>query len=94
MLIAAGVLCAIFGVIIGAPDAAAESDYLALVTLGFGEIIYEIFYNGDNIFGVNVSNGTQGITPVGLDPRSSAFDPDRRADLEGPRPVRRRCRSS
>jgi len=64
VLIAAGLLCALFGVIIGAPTLRLRSDYLALVTLGFGEIIYEIFYNGDDMFGVNVSNGNQGIAPT------------------------------
>jgi branched-chain amino acid transport system permease protein len=64
VLIGAAVLCAIFGVIIGAPTLRLRSDYLALVTLGFGEIINEVFYNGDNFFGVNMSNGTQGINPV------------------------------
>jgi branched-chain amino acid transport system permease protein len=64
VLIGAAILCAIFGVIIGAPTLRLRSDYLALVTLGFGEIINEVFYNGDNIFGQNISNGTQGINPV------------------------------
>ena len=41
-----------------------KSDYLALVTLGFGEIIPQFFYNGDDIVGHNLTNGTQGITPV------------------------------
>ncbi len=35
------------GVIIGAPTLRLRSDYLALVTLGFGEIIPQIFHNGD-----------------------------------------------
>ena len=64
VLIAAGLLCALAGIIIGAPTLRLRSDYLALVTLGFGEIIYEVFYNGDHLFGQNISNGTQGITPV------------------------------
>ena len=42
VLIAAGILCAIAGVIIGAPTLRLRSDYLALVTLGFGEIIFEV----------------------------------------------------
>ena len=41
-----------------------RSDYLALVTLGFGEIIPEFFYNGDNVGGFNLTNGTQGIQPL------------------------------
>jgi branched-chain amino acid transport system permease protein len=64
VLIAAGLLCALAGIIIGAPTLRLRSDYLALVTLGFGEIVYEVFYNGDNLFGVNVSNGNRGISPV------------------------------
>ena len=64
LLVIAGLLCALAGVIIGAPTLRLRSDYLALVTLGFGEIIYEVFYNGDDLFGVNVSNGNRGINPV------------------------------
>ena len=41
-----------------------KSDYLALVTLGFGEIIPQIFYNGENIAGFNLSNGSKGISPI------------------------------
>jgi branched-chain amino acid transport system permease protein len=65
--------CALWGVLIGAPTLRLRSDYLALVTLGFGEIIPEVFHNGDDIFGHNLTNGTKGIEPV--DPvRSLAFD--------------------
>jgi len=64
VLIAAALVCALAGVLVGAPTLRLRSDYLALVTLGFGEIIPEIFYNGDNVAGVNISNGTQGIQPV------------------------------
>ena len=64
VLVAAALLCAVFGIIIGAPTLRLRSDYLALVTLGFGEIIPEVFYNGDDVGGLNISNGTQGITPV------------------------------
>jgi branched-chain amino acid transport system permease protein len=37
---------------------------LALVTLGFGEIIPQFFVNGSNIGGFNLTNGTQGISPI------------------------------
>jgi branched-chain amino acid transport system permease protein len=63
LLIGAGI-CFIFGVLIGAPTLRLRSDYLALVTLGFGEIIPQIFRNGDDIFGFNLSNGDQNITPI------------------------------
>ena len=59
-----GLICAIFGIIIGAPTLRLKSDYLALVTLGFGEIIPQFFTNGENIAGFNLSNGTKGISPV------------------------------
>jgi branched-chain amino acid transport system permease protein len=60
----AGLFCAVCGVIIGAPTLRLKSDYLALVTLGFGEIIPQVFRNGENINGFNLSNGTKGITPI------------------------------
>ena len=59
-----GLICAAFGIIIGAPTLRLKSDYLALVTLGFGEIIPQVFTNGENIAGFNMSNGTKGISPV------------------------------
>ena len=59
-----GLICALFGIIIGGPTLRLKSDYLALVTLGFGEIIPQIFTNGENIAGFNMSNGTKGISPV------------------------------
>ncbi|MFE9689107.1 branched-chain amino acid ABC transporter permease [Micromonospora sp. NPDC005806] len=64
VLVAGAALCFVFGVIIGAPTLRLRSDYLALVTLGFGEIIPQVFRNGDNVFGFNLSNGDKSITPV------------------------------
>lgn len=64
VLVAGAALCALLGALIGAPTLRLRSDYLALVTLGFGEIIPQIFTNGDNIGGENISNGPRGITPV------------------------------
>lgn len=64
VLILGGIICAVFGIIIGAPTLRLKSDYLALVTLGFGEIIPQVFTNGENIGGFNISNGTKGISPI------------------------------
>jgi branched-chain amino acid transport system permease protein len=61
----AAVVTAIFGVLLGAPTLRLRGDYLAIVTLGFGEIIPKLFQNGDDIFGHNLTNGTRGIS--GLD---------------------------
>lgn len=60
-------LAALFGVLLGAPTLRLRGDYLAIVTLGFGEII-RIFMNNLNS-PVNITNGPQGITliePVNL----------------------------
>jgi branched-chain amino acid transport system permease protein len=62
VLLIGGLVCAFFGILIGAPTLRLKSDYLAIVTLGFGEIIPQIFFNGDDIGGFNLSNGTKGIT--------------------------------
>jgi len=51
-----------FGVILGAPTLRLRGDYLAIVTLGFGEII-RIFMNNLNR-PVNLTNGPQGITQI------------------------------
>ena len=57
-------LAGLFGMLLGAPTLKLRGDYLAIVTLGFGEIIPEVFRNGDDIAGVNITNGNLGIAPV------------------------------
>ena len=64
VLLIGGFVCGVFGILIGAPTLRLKSDYLALVTLGFGEIIPQVFFNGENFFGYNISNGTRGIVRV------------------------------
>jgi branched-chain amino acid transport system permease protein len=65
VLVVAAAVCALFGVLIGAPTLRLRSDYLALVTLGFGEIIPAIFRNGDKRnLGFNLTNATLGIGPI------------------------------
>ena len=66
LLIAAGVTTAIIGVIIGLPTLRLRGDYLAIVTLGFGEIMPQIARNGNDLFntGFNLTNGPTGITPI------------------------------
>jgi branched-chain amino acid transport system permease protein len=55
-------LAALFGIILGAPVLKLRGDYLAIVTLGFGEII-RIFMNNLNA-PLNITNGPQGITLI------------------------------
>jgi branched-chain amino acid transport system permease protein len=64
VLIMAGIATAVIGVIIGLPTLRLRGDYLAIVTLGFGEIMPQVATNGDNLFGFNLTNGTNGITPI------------------------------
>ena len=59
--VGAGV-AAMFGVLLGTPTLRLRGDYLAIVTLGFGEII-RIFLNNLNS-PVNITNGPQGITLI------------------------------
>jgi branched-chain amino acid transport system permease protein len=60
----AGLVCAIAGIIIGWPTLRLRGDYLAIVTLGFGEIIPDVFRNGDDIAGHNLTNGVRGVTQL------------------------------
>jgi len=55
-------LAALFGLLLGAPVLKLRGDYLAIVTLGFGEII-RIFLNNLSR-PVNITNGPQGITRI------------------------------
>jgi branched-chain amino acid transport system permease protein len=66
IFIAAAIVCAIAGMIIGLPTLRLRGDYIAIVTLAFGEIVYRFALNGDEIkFGnQQLTNGSQGITPV------------------------------
>ena len=75
LLLAAGAFAALWGVIIEAPTLRLRGDYLAIVTLGFGEIIPRFFVNGDDIFGYNLTNGTVGIK--GIDSPGIPFIPSR-----------------
>jgi branched-chain amino acid transport system permease protein len=55
-------VAAVFGILIGAPTLRLRGDYLAIVTLGFGEIIRICLNNLNRP--VNITNGPQGITLI------------------------------
>ena len=57
-LLAAGLLAAVAGLAVGAPSLRLKGDYLAIVTLGFGEIIRVILQNVDAV------GGARGLTGV------------------------------
>jgi branched-chain amino acid transport system permease protein len=72
----AGIFAAFFGILLGFPVLRLRGDYLAIVTLGFGEIIRIILINW-----YEVTNGPDGITGI---PRPSFFGlPFKRSPDEG-----------
>ncbi len=80
-LIAAGLVTALAGILIGLPTLRLRGDYLAIVTLGFGEIIPQFVRNADSLGGFNLTNGSFGINPIdspgfGADPQRLARAPD------------------
>jgi branched-chain amino acid transport system permease protein len=64
LLLLAGLLTGVVGILIGLPTLRLRGDYLAIVTLGFGEILPQIARNGDDLGGFNLTNGPNGITPI------------------------------
>jgi branched-chain amino acid transport system permease protein len=66
VLLAAGVVTAVAGILIGLPTLRLRGDYLAIVTLGFGEIMPQVARNGNDLFGTgfNLTGGPSGINPI------------------------------
>ena len=55
-------LAGLFGILLGAPTLRLRGDYLAIVTLGFGEIIRVFMNNLDQP--VNITNGPKGLGQI------------------------------
>jgi branched-chain amino acid transport system permease protein len=66
ILVLAVIATAVAGMLIGLPTLRLRGDYIAIVTLAFGEIIGRVAVNGDDIVikGQPLTAGRQGITPV------------------------------
>jgi len=66
ILVLAVIVTALAGMLIGLPTLRLRGDYIAIVTLAFGEIIGRIAINGDvlAVGGYKLTAGRQGITPV------------------------------
>jgi len=64
VLIIAGLFTTLVGIVIGLPTLRLRGDYLAIVTLGFGEIVPQFVRNGDSIGGFDLTHGTYGISPI------------------------------
>ena len=61
MLLVGAVVAAVFGILLGAPTLRLRGDYLAIVTLGFGEIVPIVFLNSSTY--TEGPNGIGGIAP-------------------------------
>ncbi|GAA0616706.1 branched-chain amino acid ABC transporter permease [Kribbella sandramycini] len=57
-------VAAVLGLIIGSPTLRVSGDYLAIVTLGFGEIFRFAMFNLDGNNGPNLTNGPNGIPGI------------------------------
>jgi branched-chain amino acid transport system permease protein len=67
IIVVAVVIVGIAGMLIGLPTLRLRGDYIAIVTLAFGEIIYRFAVNGDEITlaeGYKLTNGRQAIAPI------------------------------
>jgi branched-chain amino acid transport system permease protein len=66
VILIAIVITTIAGMLIGLPTLRLRGDYIAIVTLAFGEIIGRLVINGDELVvrGQQLTNGRQGITPI------------------------------
>lgn len=63
-LVLSAVVAGIVGILIGVPALRLKGDYLAIITLGFGEIIRVILQNIDSVFGQTVTGGTSGLKQI------------------------------
>ena len=69
-LLLSGIMAGIFGLIIGIPALRLKGDYLAIITLGFGEIIRVVLTNIDSVLGFKFTYGAAGLKRI---PKISSF---------------------
>lgn len=69
-LIIGGIVAAIFGFIIGIPALRLKGDYLAIITLGFGEIIRVVLLNIDSVVGFSLTYGAASLKGI---PKTTTF---------------------
>lgn len=68
-----GILAGIFGVLVGIPALRLRGDYLAIITLGFGEIIRVIIQNLKFAGGVGFEQGQAGQALIGINRLSNLY---------------------
>jgi branched-chain amino acid transport system permease protein len=65
-----GLVAAVFGFIIGIPALRLKGDYLAIITLGFGEIIRVVLLNIDDVLGFKLTYGAASLKNI---PKTTTF---------------------
>ena len=70
-LLIAGLTAGVFGLIIGIPALRLKGDYLAIITLGFGEIIRVVLTNIDSVLGFKFTYGAAGLKQI---PKITSFN--------------------
>ena len=63
-LVLSGLVAALFGIVIGVPALRLRGDYLAIITLGFGEIIRVVLTNIDEVLGFKLTYGASGLKRI------------------------------
>lgn len=69
-LLIGGAVAAVFGFIIGIPALRLKGDYLAIITLGFGEIIRVVLTNIDDVLGFDFTYGAASLKNI---PKTTTF---------------------
>ncbi len=69
-IVIGAVVAGLFGVLIGIPALRLKGDYLAIITLGFGEIIRVVLLNIDSVLGFKLTNGAAGLQSI---PKTTTF---------------------
>lgn len=69
-IVLSAIVAGIFGLIIGIPALRLRGDYLAIITLGFGEIIRVVLTNIDSILGFDFTYGAAGLKRI---PKYASF---------------------
>ena len=69
-IVIAAIVTAIFGILIGLPALRLKGDYLAIITLGFGEIIRVVLLNIDSVLGFKLTYGAASLKNI---PKTTTF---------------------
>ncbi len=69
-IVLGGAAAALVGILIGIPALRLKGDYLAIITLGFGEIIRVVLLNIDKVLGFTLTNGAAGLQNI---PKTTTF---------------------